>query len=85
MSFNSYIRNETSDIVPSYTSIPYFCHSARNFIFSTDLCRYQNVLKCIPSNIEVDKTTIYMPYSERLFNSLMNVYISDDHVTSQKP
>ena len=79
------LTSEKTQAILFPRTLVYFCHSAGNFIFSTDLCRYQNVLKCIPSNIEVDKTTIYMPYSGRLFNSLMNVYISDDHVTSQKP
>ena len=41
---------ETGDFVPCTQFC--LCRFTTDFIFSTNLSRYQNVLKCIPSNIE---------------------------------
>ena len=64
-------ETETGDFVPPYTVL--FLSFRHGFHFSTNLYRYQNVLRYIHW-LKVDLKTIWIPIYGKLLNSTMNVY-----------
>ena len=64
-------ETETGDFVPPYTVL--LLSFRHGFHFSTNLYRYQNVLRYIHW-LKVDLKTIWIPIYGKLLNSTMNVY-----------